>query len=242
MTLELRGVTKKIRMGSVRLVYEDLNLRIEERANIALLGRKEAGLDGLVNLICGADAPDKGHIVRTHSISWPIPLTVFMHRHLSLAANARFLARMYEVDEKDYLDRIAANGLDEFLDVRGDQVSTDIRDTFAFVAGMCLRFDRYILTKTSVAKKTDPELAPRLIDDAKKSAGILLISSAAKQAEQFCDQAYVFDQGQATFYDDMEAAAEHFNSIEAKDRDQDMEGEESDDSDSDLENMVALDF
>ncbi len=241
MTLEFRGVTKKVRIGSVNVVYEDLNLRIEERANVAFLGHREAGLEGLVNLFCGADAPDKGHIVREHSISWPIPLSTFMYRHMPLVASARFLARLYEVDEKAYLDRLAENGLDKFLNVRGDKTSNDVREAFAFVAGMSLPFDRYILTKTSVAKKTDPELAPRLIDGAKERAGILLVTSAVKQAQPFCDQAYVFDQGRATFYDDMEAAAEHFNSIEAKGRDMDMDGDEADE-DSDLENMVALDF
>jgi ABC-type polysaccharide/polyol phosphate transport system ATPase subunit len=66
------------------------------------------------------------------------------------------------------------------------------------------------------------------------------VTPQAKAAAQFCDQAYVFDQGRATFYDDMEAAAEHFNSIESKEKD--SEAEEGDDADSDLQNMVGLDF
>jgi capsular polysaccharide transport system ATP-binding protein len=241
MTLELRDVTKKIRMGSVRVVYDDLNIRIEEGTNVALLGHPEAGLEGVVELMCGADAPDAGRVIRTHSISWPIPMTVFMHTHVSLAANARFLARLYEADERDYVARIAGNGLDKFMDTRVDMVSSDVRTTFAFVAGMCLPFDRYILTKASVAQKTDPELAPRLIEEAKKKAGLLLVASSVKPAQQYCDQAYVFDDGQATFYDNMDAAAEHFNSIEVKGRDRDSEAGEEDE-DSDLQNMVAVDF
>src|SRR5262249_40280800 len=117
MTLELRDVTKKIRIGAVRAVYEDLNLRIEEGANVALLGPAEAGLEGLVKLICGADAPDAGRVIRGHSISWPLPSTVFMHQHVTLAGNARFLARLYEVDPREYIDRLAGNGLDKYMDV-----------------------------------------------------------------------------------------------------------------------------
>jgi capsular polysaccharide transport system ATP-binding protein len=241
MTIELRDVVKKIRIGSVRVAYEDLNIRIEEGAHVALLGHPEAGVDGLVELICGADAPDAGRVTRTHSISWPIPWSAYMQQHLSLTANARFLARLYGVNEREYLARIAENGLDKFLDLRGDRVASETRTAFAFVAGMCLPFDRYILTKTSVAQKTDPELAPRLIEEAKKRAGLLLVASSAKPAKQFCDQAYVFDQGQATFYDNMDAATEHFNSIEARDKDRDSEADEEDE-DSDLQNMVGLDF
>jgi len=180
-------------------------------------------------------------VTRTHSISWPIPWTSFIHQHASLSANARFLARLYEVDEKEYLARIAQNGLEGFLDTRGDRLSADIRGTFAFVAGMCLPFDRYILTKTTIGQKIDPELAPRLIEEAKKRAGLLVAVSNVKQARQHCDQAYVFDQGQATFYDDMDAAAEHFNSIQSRDKDRDSEADEEDE-DSDLQNMVGLDF
>jgi capsular polysaccharide transport system ATP-binding protein len=240
MTLELNHVTKKVRAGSVRVTYQDLNIRIEDGANVAFLGHSEAGIDVIINVLCGADAPDKGKVVRTHSISWPIPATTFMQSHLSLTANARFLARLYEVDERAYLTKIAENGLARFLDTRADEVSGEIKTLFAFVAGVCLPFDCYILNKTAIAKKTYPDLAERLIDDIRQKGGLLLVTAMAKTAEQFCDQAYVFDQGQATFHDDMEAAVEHFNSIESKDRS--IEGEETDDADSDLQNMVGVDF
>jgi capsular polysaccharide transport system ATP-binding protein len=241
MTLELRDVMKRIRIGATRVVYEDLNIRIEQGASVALLGHSEAGVEGLVGLLCGADAPDAGRVIRTHSISWPIPWTAFMHQHMSLAANARFLARLYEVDERDYLARIAQCGMDKVLDVRGDRVSGEVRTAFAFVAGICLPFDCYILTRASIAQKTDPELAPRLIEEVRKRAGLLLVASSVKPAKQYCDQAYVFDKGQATFYDNMDAAAEHFNSIESNEKDRDADSEEGDE-DSDLEIMVGLDF
>jgi capsular polysaccharide transport system ATP-binding protein len=242
MTIELRNVLKKVRDGSVRVTYEDLNIRLEDGANVAFLAHAEAGIEGIVNLVCGADAPDKGQISRSHSISWPIPASGFIQRHLSLAANARFLARLYEVDEKAYLAKIAGNGLERFLDLRTDKVSSEIKALFAFVAGVSLPFDRYIINKTAVGKKTYPDLAPRLMDDLRQRAGLLLVTSASKVADLYCDQAYVFDQGTATFYDEMEAAAEHFNSIQSKDKDRDPENEEEEDDDSDLQNMVGLDF
>ncbi len=243
MTIEFRDVMKKVRAGSVRVTYENLNIRLEAGANVAFLAHVEAGIESIIELLCGADAPDGGKIIRTHSISWPIPATVYLQKHLSLAANARFLGRLYEVDEKAYLAKIAESGLDRFMDTRLDGVSSEIKTLFAFVAGVSLPFDRYIINKTAVAKKTYPDLAQQLIDDLRARAGLLLVTSMAKTAVQYCDQAYVFDQGTATFYDDMEAAAEHFNSIQSKDKDREREDEdEEDDTDSDLQNMVGLDF
>lgn len=243
MTIELRNVKKNVRAGSVRVTYEDLNIRLSEGANVAFLAHSEAGIQSILDLLCGADAPDKGVIARDHSISWPIPATMYIQKHLSLAANARFLARLYEVDEKDYLARIAETGLAPFMDLRIDKVSGEIKTLFAFVVGVCLPFDRYIITKTVVGKKAFPDLADRLLDDLRAKGGLLLVTSAVKSVAQYCDQAYVFDQGTATFYDDMEAATEHFKSIQSKDKDREGGGDEEDeDDDSDLQNMIALDF
>ncbi len=242
MTIELHNVKKNVRAGSVRVTYEDLNIRLGEGANVAFLAHSEAGIESILDLLCGADAPDKGKIIRDHSISWPIPSTLYIQKHLSLAANARFLARLYEVDEKDYLARVAETGLAPFMDSRVDKVPTEIKTVFAFVTGVLLPFDRYIVTKTAISKKAFPDLAGRLMDDLRARAGLLLVTSQAKTAVQYCDQAYVFDQGTATFYDDMEAATEHFNSIQSKDKDRDSGDEVEEDDDSDLQNMIALDF
>jgi capsular polysaccharide transport system ATP-binding protein len=242
MTIELHNVKKKVRAGSVRVTYEDLNIRLGEGANVAFLAHSEAGIESIVDLLCGADAPDKGKIVRHHSISWPIPASMYIQRHLSLAANARFLARLYETDEKDYLAKIAETGLAPFMNLRIDKVSSEIKTVFAFVAGVSLPFDRYIVTKTVIGKKAFPGLAERLMEGLRERTGLLLVTPAVKIAAQYCDQAYVFDQGTATFYDDMEAAAEHFNSIVSRDKDRDADDEEEEDDDSDLQNMIALDF
>jgi capsular polysaccharide transport system ATP-binding protein len=242
MTIELHNVKKNVRSGSVRVTYEDLNIRLGEGANVAFLAHSEAGIESILDLLCGADAPDKGKIIRDHSISWPIPASAYIQRHLSLAANARFLARLYEVDEKDYLARVAETGLAPFMDSRVDKVPTEIKTVFAFVTGVLLPFDRYIVTKTAISKKAFPDLAGRLMDDLRARAGLLLVTSTAKAAAKYCDQAYVFDQGTATFYDDMEAATEHFNSIQSKDKDREAGGDEEEDDDSDLQNMIALDF
>jgi len=243
MTIELQHVKKNVRAGSVRVTYEDLNIRLGEGADVAFLAHSEAGIESVLSLLCAADAPDRGRIIRDHSISWSIPSTQYIQRHVSLAANARFLARLYEVDEKDYLASVSESGLAPFMDTRVDKVSSEIKTVFAFVTGVLLPFDRYIVTKAAVGKKAFPDLAGRLLDDLRARAGLLLVTAQAKTAAQYCDQAYVFDQGTATFYDDMEAATEHFNSIQSKDKDREAGGDdEEEDDDSDLQNMMALDF
>lgn len=239
MSIELRDVMKKVRLGPIKLTYEHLNIHVPDGSHVALLGRKEAGLEAIVNLICAADAPDSGKVVRSHSISWPIPSSNFVAQHLPLVANARFIARLYETDEKPFIARL--DELGRFGDWFGVTVSDcppEVRSLFCFLVGVCLPFDQYILTGMAVGPKSERGNIGEIVDELCRRAGLLLIGQDIKNAQQYCTQAYVFDKGQATYYDDMEAAAEHFNSIEVKDLgDDDFMG-----VDSDLESLVNVDF
>ena len=238
MSIELRDVMKKVRLGPIRLTYENLNISVPDGASVALLGRKEAGLDAITKLICAADAPDSGRVIRTHSISWPIPSASFVASHLPLVANARFIARLYEVDEKAYVARLEELGrFGDALHTVVTKCTGEIRSLFCFLCGITLPFDQYIFTSLSVGPKSERGRIGELVDDLRQRAGFLLIGQDVKAAQQYCSQAYVFDQGEATHYDDMEAAIEHFSSIEEKDVEDDGFM-----ADSELEDLVNVDF
>lgn len=239
MTIELHNVSKKVRLGAVRPVYENLNIKVEEKTRVAFLGQKSAGLEAIVNLICAADAPDSGHITRSHSISWAIPGNSFVHRHHSIAANARFIARLYEVDSEDFLARVSEMAqLGEFANVRADQCPKEVLSRFVFSAGMCLPFDHYILTSVTAGAREDREHFAEVVTEAGQRSGLLLVTHDIKAAQQFCDQAYVFSEGGATYFDNMEAAAEFYGSLAA-------DGDDDDsffDSEEDLKDLVSMDF
>ena len=239
MTIELRNVTKKVRLGPVKVTYEDLNIRVEHNSRVAFLGNKNSGLEALVKLICAADAPDRGTVTRTHSISWPIPGSNLLSKHLTLAANARFIARLYEMDEEVYLQELTEMVQPgDFLNVRGDACPKEILSRFCFSAGLCLPFDHYILTATTAGLKEDRSRFAAILDELGQRAGILLVTSDVKAAKRVCEQAYVFDDGRATFFDDMEAAAEFYSGVASPGEDD----EDFFDSDPELENLVSTDF
>jgi len=239
MTIEFKNVTKKVRLGAIRVTYENLNIRVEETARVAFLGRAEAGMEAIVNLICSADAPDRGTVTRTHSISWAIPGSHCVQKHLPLAASARFIARLYEVDEAAFTAKVSeVAALGDFVNTRGDRCPKEVLSRFCFSVGISLPFEQYVLTSVSAGSKDDRPRFAAIVEELGQRAGILLVTQDAKSALQFCDQAYVFDEGRATFFDEMEAAAEYFNSIEAKE----MDEEDFFDSDPELEGLVNSDF
>ncbi len=239
MTIELRGVTKNVREGAIRLTYEGVDVRIEEKANVAFLGGKDAGLGTIVSLICAADAPDKGSVKRAHSISWPIPDSKFIHRHHSLATSARFIARLYEANEKEYLAKLCEMAeLEDFINTRGDKCPKDALARLAFYAGVCLPFDRYIFMGGFMGGKSERERRLEVINDLRQRAGLLVVTDDVKTAQQFCDQAYVFEGGRATYFENMEAAAEFFGKADSSGNDDD----DFFDAEPELKDLVSMDF
>ncbi|MBV8976625.1 MAG: hypothetical protein JO261_16230 [Alphaproteobacteria bacterium] len=239
MSIVFEDVTKKVRLGAVKLTYTGLNLHIPADSRMALLGHKQAGLEAIVNLICAADAPDYGRVKRTHSISWPIPSGQFVAKHLPLVANARFIARLYEADEGKFLLQLAELGkLREWFDVKVEECPNEVRAMFCFLAGICLPFEQYLITKVNVGPRSERDRIGEMLEELGTRAGILLVGSDVRTAQRICSEAYVFDKGCATFFNDMEAAAEAFSEIETDEAgDDDFMG-----GDAELESLVNVDF
>jgi len=223
MSLELRDVSIRTR-GTINPVsLQDINIRIGARDRVAFLSPK-TGLNALVSIISGAATPDKGAVIRTSSISWPIPGSGFVHKHQNFIANARFVARLYEVDQASYIARVVEVArIHDLAEERLDRCPKEAVSRFSFALGACLRFDMYLLTAIKFGDKRDTERYSEMIAELARDSGLLIAASSGKGIHEFCDQAYVFDKGRAHYYKDLDAAVEHMARI-AKPADSDDEG------------------
>jgi capsular polysaccharide transport system ATP-binding protein len=217
MIVEMRGVRKRTRMTVRPVIFENLNLRIEDGAHIGLLGHIDSGLDAIVDMICGADAPDAGRVIRGSKISWPIPDSGFIHKHRSLAATTRFIAQLYEVDPSAYLSKVVEMAsLQEFVSERLDHCPKSALSRMAFALGACLPFETYLFTAMKFGDKEDAEQLDQLVADLTRDKGLVLATSQAKAVKKFCNTAFVLDSGRAVYYEDIEAALEHLERIAPK--------------------------
>jgi capsular polysaccharide transport system ATP-binding protein len=109
---------------------------------------------------------------------------------------------------------------------------------FVYSTGLCVPFDRYILSSVSAGTKEDRPRFAEILNGIRERAGLLLVTQDVKSASLFCDQAYVFADGRATYFDDMEAAVEYFKGTDS--------GEDDDasffDVEPELQDMVSMDF
>jgi capsular polysaccharide transport system ATP-binding protein len=212
--IELKDVSVRTRGTVTPVLLKDINLRVEAGDRIGILGPKDGGLPLILDIICGANAPLSGFVKRTGRVSWPIPGSAFFHKHQSYVANARFVARLYEVDQRTYISRVL--DLAEVGDLAEQQISRcprAVTSRFAFALGACLPFDTYLITNTNIGDKTDREKYQDVVEELASHSGLLIASSSAKTAQPFCHKAYVLDPAGSVYYDDIEAAAEHLARI-----------------------------
>ena len=213
MTLELRNISLRTRGTLNPVSLQNITVRVGRHDRVAFLGGR-AATGALLGVISGASAPDEGVVVRNSTLSWPIPGGGFLHRHQTFIANARFIARLYEVEQAPFIAKVIETArIGDLAEERLDRCPKDAVARFSFALGACLPFEIYLFTSTKVGDKRDSQRYAQMIMDLGRNAGLLLMASSGKAVQEFCDQAYVFDQGRAHHYRDMAAATEHMARI-----------------------------
>lgn len=232
MSIELQNVAVRTRKTITPVVLSNLNVRIEDKERFALLGPPKSGVELVVDVICGAKAPDEGKVIRTSSISWPLPGAPFLHKHLSFIANARFVARLYEANQQAFIDQVLEMAeVRDLAEERIDHCPRGAVSRFGFALGACLPFDTYLFLNTAIGEKSCREKYSEIIASLASRHGLIVATANAKSVAEYCDRALVLDPAGAVYYDDIEAAMEHLQRI-TKPVDESDEMEFSDEEDS----------
>jgi capsular polysaccharide transport system ATP-binding protein len=237
MAIEMRDVCVRTKRTLTPVSLANINIRIEPTQHVAILTASKPGLEMLVDVICGANAPDSGSVICDSRLSWPLPGAKFLHSHQTFIANARFVARLYEMDQKSFIERVidmAAVG--DLADEKVSYCPKAAISRFSFALGACLPFDTYFFTGTNVGDKEDREKYASIIADLAQRSGLLLATSSGKIARPYCDTAYVIQENGAVFYDDIDAAIEHLDRLAKK-----MPSEDGDEGISDLQSSSLSD-
>lgn len=212
--IELRNVAVRKRKTINPVSLTDINIRIGERERVALLAPPNGTLDLLIAVICKANAPETGRVIRTSRLSWPIPSATFLHKHQTFVGNARFVARLYGVHQSSFIDQVLnVAKVNDLAETRLNHCPKRAVSRFAFALGACLPFDIYLLTSTSIGEKEERADYAEMIAEMGKRSGLIIATSVGKSAKSLCDRALVLDPSGSVEYDDMDAAVEHLERI-----------------------------
>lgn len=199
--------------GKHKLVADRINVTFPTGRAVALLGRNGAGKSTLLKMIAGTVAPTSGRILSTGTISWPVGFAGSFHPEMSGAQNVRFVARIYGVDADellDYVEDFAGLGVHFRLPFR--TYSSGMRSRLAFGVSMGIGFDTYLVDEiTAVGDAAFKAKSTRVFRDRLRQAGAIMVTHSMPQVRELCDAGAVLQDGQLSYYDDVEQAIRHHN-------------------------------
>ena len=212
MSLELIDVHKSYptRVGR-KMILRGANGRIARGEKVGILGRNGSGKSTLVRILGGVEAPSKGKISRSMTISWPIGMMAGFQPQLSGADNARFIARIYGRSIEPVADFVADFAeLGDYMRMPLMTYSSGMRSRLALAVSLAIDFDCYLVDEALAVGDTR---FGRAFAEKIERSGLILVSHSPALVRRLCTRAAVLDQGILTFYDDLDEALATYNAL-----------------------------
>lgn len=209
--IAFRNLSKVFHLnGHRKVICENLNITFPARRSVALLGRNGAGKSTLMRMIAGTEDPTSGEIVSDGTISWPVGFAGSFHGELTGAQNAKFVARIYGMDTQEMVDFVEDfAGLGQHFRLPFRTYSSGMKSRLAFGVSMAIPFDTYLVDEvTSVGDQAFREKSTALFKARMANAGAFVVTHNMNMVRDMCDVGLVLENGQATYFDDIEAAIE----------------------------------
>ena len=212
--IRLENLTKIFALeGRRKVVMQNVSITFASGVSVALLGRNGAGKTTLLQMIAGTQAPTSGRITSTGSISWPVGFAGSFHPELSGVQNTQFVARIYGIDTDElvaFVEDFA--GLDGHFYLPVRTYSSGMKSRLAFGVSMGIPFDTYLVDEvTSVGDASFKAKSSAVFKERMKNAGAFVVSHSMGMVRSLCEVGVVLENGQLTYYDDIEAAIARHN-------------------------------
>jgi capsular polysaccharide transport system ATP-binding protein len=210
--IELRNLSKTFLLeGQRKVVARNINARLPTGKSVALLGRNGAGKSSLLKMIAGTMDPTEGEILSDGTVSWPVGFAGSFHPDLTGAQNTRFIARIYGVETEeliDFVQRFAELGPHYHLPLRS--YSSGMRSRLAFGVSVGIPFDTYLIDEVvAVGDAIFRRKSGDLLRERMTYSSAIVVTHSMPMVRQLCDVGAVLENGDLTYYEDLEEAIAH---------------------------------
>lgn len=192
----------------VRRVLDGISFEVGEGEKIAVLGRNGSGKSTLVKLLGGVETPTSGEIDRGLSMSWPLGFVGGVTGRMTGAACARFIARLYNRDEKDvlaFVDDFAELGRQIYLPI--DAYSSGMRSRLMFALTFAVDFECLLIDEVmAVGDQRFHAKCHDLLFGGRRDHAMVLVSHDPGIIREYCRSALVLKAGRGKVFEDLELA------------------------------------
>ncbi len=199
----------------LRRVLDGISFELSEGEKIAVLGRNGSGKTTLVRLLGGVEFPTSGTIHRDMSLSWPLALSGGISGYMTGSAAARFIARLYNRDEKEvlaFVDDFAELGRQLYIPL--EAYSSGMRARLMFALSLSVDFECLLIDEVlsvgdqRFARKCHEELFVK-----RAHRAMVLVSHNAQVVREYCRSALILKAGRGRVFDDLELALNIYNTL-----------------------------
>lgn len=197
-------------------IFKETSFTFPGNNNIAILGANGAGKSTLFRLIAGSEYPNKGRIKTNKHISWPVALATGIHPQMTGRENTRFIGRVNGVaDLEVYEEKVQKFAeLKHKYDLPVNSYSSGMRARLAFACCIAIDFDIYLIDEaTSVGDSKFKKKAKQALLDKSVDANVIMVSHDMREIREFCDSAVILENGNLTFYNDLEHAIFEYRNL-----------------------------
>ena len=221
--IQFENLSKHFRTpGGTKTIADNINCTFPSGISVALLGRNGAGKSTLMEMIGGSVKPTSGRITITGSMSWPVGFAGSFHRDMTGSQNTRFIARAYGVDTDElvaFVKHFSELGPHFNLPVRN--YSSGMKSRLAFGISIGIPFDTYLVDEVTAVGDSSFKRKSRVVfRERLKHSGAVVVTHSANQVRNLCDAGAVLEDGQLTYYDDVEEALHHHHRNMGSDEDE----------------------
>ena len=213
----LDGVSKfyHLRGQGRRWILRDTTAVIRPGDRLGILGRNGAGKSTLMRLLGGVEFPSIGKIERRMSVSWPLAHGIGVHSSLTGADNARFIARIYDLDPEDLVDAVNDFAeLGSYMDMPVSTYSAGMMSRLLLGLSLAMEFDCYLIDEaTSVGDQRFIERTQTIMETRLKSRALVMVTHSTSHIRTFCRSAAILHDGHLTFFEDLDEAIATYEAL-----------------------------